>query len=459
LISLRRARERRDDPAAAAPATAADSPSHRRELDVFVAVALLGLVAVGAASAVLCGELARDAARDEAEISTVRLARSVVAPFLGDDEDPEQRAALDTVIEHRMSDGELLRVVVWTADGQVVYSSDPRLEGDRREVSPELRRALMGETVSEVDEDPQAELPETEGPVLEVYTPLRVDDQRLAFEAYFSGQMVQRNTARLRRELLPLTIGGLVVLQAVQIPIAVRMGRRLTRQEADRRTMVQEHLKASDRERREIAADLHDGPVQDLAGVSYALSALKMRLPEDQASGVDRMVGAVRSAVASLRRLMVDIYPPDLSGPGLVPAMEDLAGTVREKGIDAEVVAGDVPEMPQATAAVLYRSAKEALANVVRHSGAESVRVELGRSEAAGRGCVRLTVADDGRGLGDLNGDGLPVSRDDDKDHHLGLRLIRDRVVEAGGTLVITSRPEGGTVMEVDVPVSGNAPR
>jgi signal transduction histidine kinase len=198
--------------------------------------------------------------------------------------------------------------------------------------------------------------------------------------------------------------------------------------------------------------------VQDLAGVSYALSALRMRLPEDQGSSVDRMVGAVRSAVASLRRLMVDIYPPDLSGPGLVPAIEDLAGTVQEKGIDAEVVAGDVPQMPQATAAVLYRSAKEALANVVRHSGAESVRIELGLSEAAGGGCVRLTVADDGRGLASVNGDGLPLSQEDDRDHHLGLRLIRDRVVEAGGTLVVLSRPEGGTVLQVDVPVSGNAP-
>jgi len=257
--------------------------------------------------------------------------------------------------------------------------------------------------------------------------------------------------------LLPLTLGGLVVLQAVQIPIAVSMGRRLSRQEAERRTMVVDHLAASDRERRDIAADLHDGPVQDLAGVSYALSALKMRLPEDQKPTVDRMVTAVRNAVASLRRLMVDIYPPDLSGPGLATALEDLAGTVREKGIEVYVSAETIPEIPQSTAAVLYRSAKEALANVVKHSGAGTAWVELGDASDDDRRCVRLTVADDGNGVVPGDGaDGLPVAAEDGT-HHLGLRLMHDRVAEAGGTLSLSPRPGGGAVLEVEVP-AGSAP-
>jgi len=189
-----------------------------------------------------------------------------------------------------------------------------------------------------------------------------------------------------------------------------------------------------------------------------ALSALKMRLPEDQKPTVDRTVTAVRNAVASLRRLMVDIYPPDLSGPGLATALEDLAGTTREKGIEVYVTAGDVPDMPQSTAAVLYRCAKEALANVVKHSGGDTAWVELGPASVADRQCVRLVVADDGKGVDPGDGpDGLPEAAED-RTQHLGLRLMRDRVAEAGGTLTILPRPGGGTVLEVDVPATGSAP-
>ena len=82
-------------------------------------------------------------------------------------------------------------------------------------------------------------------------------------------------------------------------------------------------LSASERERRQIAADLHDGVVQDLAGAGYALAAVARRVEGPTATGVEHVGRVVRGAVESLRRLMVDIYPPDLSGAGLPGAIDD----------------------------------------------------------------------------------------------------------------------------------------
>src|SRR3712207_8713012 len=111
---------------------------------------------------------------------------------------------------------------------------------------------------------------------------------------------------------------------------------------------------------------------------------------------VDRVVSAVRSSVASLRRLMVQIYPPDLSGPGLGAALEDLAASVRERGITVHVQEDNRPGMSPSAAAVLYRTAREALINVTKHSMASTVWIRLDETRYDGLPAVRLTVADDG---------------------------------------------------------------
>ncbi len=72
-----------------------------------------------------------------------------------------------------------------------------------------------------------------------------------------------------------LLLGSLVVLWVVQVPLASRLDRRLRRTQAEREALLVRAVEASDDERRRIAAELHDGPVQDLAGISYSLSAAR----------------------------------------------------------------------------------------------------------------------------------------------------------------------------------------
>ncbi|MGY1689429.1 sensor histidine kinase [Geodermatophilus sp. SYSU D01105] len=426
----------------------ARSGGPRRELAAFCATALLVLLAVSAGTIWLSERIARANALAEAERAAERIGQFLVAPVLTDalagvdgrwDE-------LDRDVKNRMSDGSVTRVIVWRATGEVLYASEPGLQGRVIEPSDELLAAIGGDTVSNVDEAPETAA-DGEAAMLEVYAPLDIPGQQLAFEAYFSYEGIDRQAALLRGEIIPMAIGALVLLQVVQIPIATSLARRVRRQEAERAALMQRNVEASERERRAIAADVHDGPVQDLAGVSYALSALRGSLPEERQPTVDRLVGAVRHAVQSLRRLMVDIYPPDLSGPGLGAAISDVAEPLRAEGVEVLMDAAPLPEMTPDAAAVLYRTAKEALANVAKHAQARHAWITLEETELRGAQAVRLEIADDGVGF--------PAEGTDRREEgHLGLPLLRDRVVDLGGTVTLEERQGGGALLTAVVPLT-----
>jgi signal transduction histidine kinase len=203
-------------------------------------------------------------------------------------------------------------------------------------------------------------------------------------------------------------------------------------------------MTASERERRTLAADVHDGPVQDLAGISYALSALRSSVPADRQDTVDRLVGAVRNALQSLRRLMTDIYPPDLSGPGLVGAIEDLVEPLRAQGVTVSLDVEPPPELSPEAAAVIYRTAKEALLNVANHAEAQHAWVSLEQTLTARGPAVRLEIADDGVGFPD-------TGTDRRREGHVGLRVLMDRVADLGGTVELGNRLDGGAVLTATV--------
>ncbi len=421
----------------------------RRHFAVFVVSALLVLAAVATATVLISERIARSTAISDAESIAARLADFVVLPRLrealaGSRESYEE---LDRDISNRMSDGSLVSVLVWRADGQVYYATIDELIGQQLGVSEELETALGGQIVAHLDEDPETAYGDVDGPLLEVYVPVDVDGTPMVVETYFATDGIERQTALLRGEIVPLAVGALVVLQVIQLPIAASMVRRARRAEAERIAIMARSLTASDRERRAIAGDVHDGPVQDLAGVSYALAALRPSVPEERRATVDRLTTTVRHAVASLRRLMVDIYPPDLSGPGLAPALDDLGQRLRESGTEVTVTADPLPDLQPEYVAVLYRTAKEALANVFRHAAAQQVWVTLTRTEDGGTDAVLLTVADDGVGVE------TELVEDAVGNGHLGLRLVQERVCDLGGDVRVEPRAGGGTVLTAVLPL------
>ena len=418
-----------------------------RELAAFCAVALLVLLAVSAGTGWLSERIARANALEEAERTAERLGRFLIAPALADApaEGPDRFAELNRAAASRMSDGSVTRMVVWRPSGEVVWATERGIVGQTLDVSADLRTAAGGRTVADVDEAPETTADGAPQTLLEVYVPLEAQGEDLVFEAYFSYDGIAGQAARLRGQIIPMAIGALVVLQLVQVPIATSLARRVRRQEAERTALVQRTVEASERERRAIAADVHDGPVQDLAGVSYALSALRGSLPDERQATADKLVGAIRHAVQSLRRLMIDIYPPDLSGPGLGVAIADCAEPLRAAGTEVLMDAAPLPEMTPDAAAVLYRTAKEALANVAHHAQAKRTWITLEETELRGGPAVRLEIADDGVGF--------PASTDKRAEGHLGLSLLRDRVVDLGGTVTLGERIGGGALLTAVVPL------
>jgi two-component system, NarL family, sensor kinase len=438
-------------PSVAGPrSTAARAAGPRRALAFFLVVAVLALAAVAAGSVLVSREVAERSALDEAERTAVRLGQHLITPALAEALAgvPGRWDELDRRVADRLGDGSIESVAVWIPPGEILFSSEEELEGLVSEPSDGVRDAWAGKVVASVDESlARGRSAGADGdPRVEVHVPLAIGEAQLALEVRFSQDVILRQTELLTGEIIPLTVGSLLLLQVVQIPIATWLVRRLRRHEVERADLLALTHTASERERRSIAADVHDGPVQDLAGVSYALSALRSSVPVDRQPTVDRLVSSVREAVGSLRRLIVDLYPPDLSGPGLAPAVDDLAERLRTEGVDVQLTAEPLPDLAPEVAAAVYRSAKEALVNVGKHACATHVRIELAPVGRGGSRAVRLVVTDDGVGLAGRDGDGH-------RDGHLGLRMLRERAEDLGGTARVRGRPGGGTSVEVVVPL------
>ena len=248
---------------------------------------------------------------------------------------------------------------------------------------------------------------------------------------------------------LLLSMGGAIVaapltlplLWLVQLPLAWRGARRLREGQAQRETLLRRAIESSELERRRIARDLHDGAVQDLAGVSYSLTATADTLgtedPAQTEAAVREAAAGTRRTIRELRSLLVDIYPPDLHRTGLEAALHDLVAPLAPRGISADVDVSPELSLSEPTETLLYRCAQEALRNVSSHSAAQNVRVRVQGED----GIARLTVADDGRGFGGAASEG-----------HFGLRLLGDLVREAGGRLEIDSNPGRGTRVCVEAP-------
>lgn len=421
-----------------------------RVLVTFIGFGLLVMLVILLGAVVVIRQVAQRQALTEGEVMTSRLATYVIAPVIADvlDDDTEKRRELDRLLDLRIQDGTMTEVNVWSIDGQILYSDDLASIGRRFPAPDEVVAAITGgRTSSTIEAEPESGRG-GEGNVVEVYTPLDLPDRVLAFEVYYSYRSVEDQAEKLTAQIVPLAIGPLLLLQLVQVPIAVSLARRVRRYEAERARLLAQALSASDRERAQIAADLHDGVVQDLAGVGYAVGALSRSVPAEHREIADKVGVTVRGAVDTLRRLMVDIYPPDLSGSGLATAITGLTDSARRAGLDVDLAIEPLPAMDQEVAAALYRTAREALLNVLKHAHASRAQVRLGPDSDPGwpgRGAVRLQIADDGIGLpadwGNRRSEG-----------HLGLQILVDRIAHVGGELVLAPGPTGGTVVDARVP-------
>jgi NarL family two-component system sensor histidine kinase LiaS len=156
------------------------------------------------------------------------------------------------------------------------------------------------------------------------------------------------------------------------------------------------------------------------------------REPEKARQRLEAALDLARQAQKELTALIQTLRPFPLESKGLAGALANYLADWREQnGTAAEFISMGEAEFPLAIEQAFFRIAQEALANIVRHSGARKATLTLTRAAQS----AELTVADDGHGF--------DPDRANDR---IGLRSMQERMQSIGGTLAIESGPAGTTV-------------
>lgn len=363
--------------------------------------------------------------------------------------DPKSLAPVDQVVRDDVLNGSLIRVKIWAPDGTILYSDEPRLIGKQYRLGEDEQAALeSGVVVAEVSDltKPENRYERPRGKLLEVYLPIETPSgKKVLFESYFLYDTVESSGQRIWRSFAPISIGALIILGLIQLPLAYSLARRLRTRQLEREDLLEQAINASEHERRRIAQDLHDGVVQDLAGVSYSLAAMGRTDHDPSPAEVAAAGDTVRASIEALRTLLVELYPPNLAEEGLGPALADLMARARAVGLETTVDTGALAtDIPLIASRLIYRTVQEALRNVVTHAEATTVHVEAASTPAL----VWAVVVDDG------NGFDVAAARRAAAGGHVGLLGITDLAAEAGGSLDVTSIPGTGTTVRIEVPTS-----
>ena len=433
------------------------APDRRTVASAVLAFTIAGLIAVlliAVLVTVVVRRQATDQAVDEARRLTSVQGRAVVEPALTDGlfgGDPAAVAHLDSIVRERLLSEDLVRVKLWSADGRILYSDEPRLIGARYASSDEEEESDLAAGDAEADlsdlDRPENRYERQYGKLLEVYMDLEgPSGQKVEYESYFRFSAVSGSGRRLFLSIAPALIGGLGLLYLIQVPLAWSMARRLSQGQRERERLLRRAIEASEVERRRIAADLHDGVVQGLAGASYSLAAAGDRAERagagDVAATVRKAGSDLRQWLRELRTLVVSIAPPKLHDEGLAAALSDLTSPLATRGISADVEFDETVHLDPEIEVLVFRAAQEALRNVTAHADASHVALRVCREN----GRVLLEVRDDGRGF-DAAG-----REERARGGHVGLALLEALAEEAGGELRVTSVPDEGTQVVLDVP-------
>jgi signal transduction histidine kinase len=200
-------------------------------------------------------------------------------------------------------------------------------------------------------------------------------------------------------------------------------------------------IEAQEEERHRIARELHDDLGQELALVKVTLDTLREESEDTFKTRLTHVSNQLAAISNTTREISHGLYPTQLEYLGLPKALKRLCDEIqRGKNLSIQAMMGNLPDqLHPSTSLSLYRIAQEALHNIITHSRAKNVEVELvGNSRE-----ILLQITDDGMGF-DLSQEVTG----------LGLANMRQRVQAIGGSLNISSSPKSGTRIEVRVPLS-----
>jgi len=379
---------------------------------------LLYVAAVGAATLLLQGKDALAALIASGIIAVlfqplrVRLQRSVNRLVYGEPETPLQ--ILTRLVE--MMEQVVRQEPVWTDVAR----------GLAQALKLPYAAILLAGREGDGAEAAAFEYGERHGPVTEI--PLQWSGERVGTVCVGAPLHAQR---------LSGDAGALLEQLIRQISVAAHAARLADQLRQSRERLVT----AREEERRRLGRDLHDGLGAGLASLLLRTDAIADRLQGDETAsrGLQDVQAGIEEAIYDIRRLVYALRPPVLDEFGLLFAVRELAARYDSESFRVTVEAeGALPALSAAAEVAVYRIVQEALANARKHAGAGRCEIAFGAPEAG----LSVAIRDDGAGLAGAYVPGI------------GIRSMKERAEELGGSCEVEPDREGGTVVRVRIPAA-----
>ena len=206
-------------------------------------------------------------------------------------------------------------------------------------------------------------------------------------------------------------------------------------------------LEVQESERRALTTELHDRVGQNLTGLGITLQNMKALLSGEAAqrlaANFDDVQALVEDTTRQIRDIMAELHLPELEDYGLAAALEIYAERATLRGnleLTADLPDLAPPPLPSNVRIALFRSAQEAISNVLKHADARQLEISLQGED----GRVRLRVEDDGQGF-------EPEAASQKEAPSWGLKIMRERIESLGGKVQILSEPGAGTRVTFEI--------
>jgi len=233
--------------------------------------------------------------------------------------------------------------------------------------------------------------------------------------------------------------------EAALAEVHAQLEQRVIERTGQLRRLVAELTLTEEREQRALARDLHDGLGQLLHVLRIKVDALDTKLPPDAHGALAELQTLLAEGSHQIRTLTSQLCPPVLHKLGLLAALQWLGDEMRQHyDLQVDFQHDEIlPPVDTVQAEILFRTVRELLINVRKHSGQQHARLTLHRAADS----LRLTVEDDGIGIANAEqarkpGDGF------------GLTSICERITYLGGHIAITAGPRGGLSVSIVLPLT-----
>ncbi|MBI3165901.1 MAG: sensor histidine kinase [Chloroflexi bacterium] len=388
-------------------------------------------------------------------------------------------AEVDTVLTTTPLGQRIVAYKVWAHDGSILYSTNPTLIGQQFPMEGGLEKAFAGDVYTEIsDLNKEENIYEQQkwSQLIETYAPLRVGDENkvvAVIEFYQAMDELKGEIQAAQQRSWVVVSVSTVVMYLLLAGLVGRASNTILAQQNELQDKVFQlttllakneelHTRVSraatraaalnERFLRRIAADLHDGPGQDLSlallridelaevCATCKVSTVKKHGANDDFSMIQT---ALKSALNDMREILAGLRLPEINQLSAVGTAERAIHDYQRKTGETVIlqVGGKLDDAPLSVKITMYRILQESLANSFRHAVGADKRVRIDRQ---GNQLI-AEVSDNGGGF-----DQKAILSED----HLGLVGMRERVEILGGTFEVESAAGKGTIIRTHLPLN-----